>query len=113
MKPPSVSFGSQSTTSKDSMAPSCCLRPQMPSASLKHSTARSSRPRTGSFQVMSSARSAMSAPFGPGPATPGLSDRLSPEEHLGASEEGRELAGLLDPPLPHLHAAAAVERAGG
>src|SRR3954464_15542580 len=52
-------FGLSSTTSKLSIRPSCCMRPERPMDSLKTSRARSSRPRTGSPQLIISTRSAI------------------------------------------------------
>src|SRR5688572_28140482 len=49
-------------TSMSSMRPSACMRPNMPTNSLKTSTARSSRPRTGDPNPMNTARSGIPTP---------------------------------------------------
>jgi hypothetical protein len=60
--PRSPPWGSRSVTSIPSIRPSDCNRPNIPTNSLKTSTARSSRPRTGCPNPMNSARSAITAP---------------------------------------------------
>jgi hypothetical protein len=60
--PRSPPWGSSSATSMRSIRPSDCMRPHRPTNSLKTSTARSSRPRTGIPNPMNKARSAITTP---------------------------------------------------
>src|SRR5471032_269861 len=89
------------------MRPACCNRPYRPIASLNTSRPRSSRPRTGAFQLINSTRSAMPTPFllrpstGTGPVAPTLSTFTRPGTGdvavVSRAEAPGKLARLGDP----------------